>query len=275
MGGIAGSPPGLPAPPGVDIGDGETRAIGPTPNSGRPVEPALVDRPVDREPALPSLCFGALATCIVTRDRARVQRSAPRCGDDSTEDPNRHRPEAPCDNPADDDSARPPAGTRPSTSPVDRPAGSRQGQAAFAGADPAVRSSPCQAPRGLPLIFRLGLIAAVLALGLGVIYVGTGGLGVVVGGIGSTLGGFVSGVTSTPSPRATIASITDPPSLQQPSEPYTSEPTVDLVVTVPAGLAGDQVRKIRVYLTLPDQAPTAIQEASISDAPKTVIPASS
>ena len=122
------------------------------------------------------------------------------------------------------------------------------------------------------MIFRVGLIAAVFALGAGVIYLGMGGLGVVVGGIGSTVGGFVSGVTSTPSPRATIASITDPPSLQRPSEPYTSEPAVDLVVTVPAGLAGDTVHKIRVYLTLPDQPPTAIQEASIADAPKTIIP---
>ena len=86
---------------------------------------------------------------------------------------------------------------------------------------------------------------------------GAGGLGVVVGGIGSTLGGFVSGVTSTPSPRPTIASITDPPSLQQPSEPYTSEPTVDLVVTVPAGVGGDPGVQDPGLPALPDQAPTA------------------
>jgi glucodextranase-like protein len=131
---------------------------------------------------------------------------------------------------------------------------------------------PVKRSGGLPLIFRVGLVAAVFALGLGVIYLGVGGLGVVVGGIGSTLGGFVSGVTSTPSPRPTIASITDPPSLQQPSEPYTSEPTVDLVVTVPAGVGGNQSYKIRVYLALPDQAPTAIQDASVSAAARTVIP---
>jgi glucodextranase-like protein len=131
---------------------------------------------------------------------------------------------------------------------------------------------PVKRHNGLPMIFRVGLIAAVFALGFGVVYLGLGGLGFLVGGVGSTLGGFVSGVTSTPSPRATIPSITDPPSLQQPSEPYTSEPTVDLVVTVPPGVAGDQVHKIRVYLTLPDQAPTAIQDAPISAAARTVIP---
>ena len=122
------------------------------------------------------------------------------------------------------------------------------------------------------MIFRVGLVAAVVALGFGVVYLGAGGLGLVVGGVGSTLGGFVSGVTSTPTPRATIASITDPPSLQQPSEPYTNQPTVDLLVTVPAGVGPEQGYKIRVYLQLPDQAPTAIQDASISDAAKTVIP---
>jgi Bacterial Ig-like domain (group 1)/Glucodextranase, domain B len=131
---------------------------------------------------------------------------------------------------------------------------------------------PVKRNRGLPLIFRVGLVAAVFALGFGVIYLGAGGLGVVVGGIGSTVGGFVSGVTSTPSPRPTIASITDPPSLQQPSEPYTSEPTVDLVVTTPAGVGGNQAYKIRVYLTLPDQAPTAIQDAAVSATARTVIP---
>jgi hypothetical protein len=131
---------------------------------------------------------------------------------------------------------------------------------------------PIKRNSGLPMIFRVGLLAAVLALGIGVLYVGVGGLGFVVGGVGSTLGGFVSGVTSTPSPRVAPASISDPPSLQQPSEPYTSEPTVDLVVTVPAGLAGSSDHKIRVYLTLPDQSPTAIQEVPISATGRTVIP---
>jgi hypothetical protein len=131
---------------------------------------------------------------------------------------------------------------------------------------------PIKRTGGLPMIFRVGLIAAVVALGFGVVYLGAGGLGVVVGGVGSTLGGFVTGVTSTPTPRATLASITDPPSLQQPSEPYTSEPTVDLVVTVPTGVGADQGYKIRVYLALPDQPAAAIQDASISDVAKTVIP---
>ena len=122
------------------------------------------------------------------------------------------------------------------------------------------------------MIIRLALVAAVLALSAGVLFVGVKGFGVVAGGIGSTLSGFVAGVTSTPSPRPVVAVISDPPSLEQPSEPYTSEPTVDLVVTVPAGLAGSLDHRIRVYLTLPDQPPTAIQESPIAEQPKTIIP---
>lgn len=122
------------------------------------------------------------------------------------------------------------------------------------------------------MIVRIGMLAGMLALGAGVLYLGVGGLGFVAGGIGSTLGGFVANVTSTPSPRPTQATIVDAPSLQQPTEPYTSEPIVDLVVTVPSGLAGDPDLRIRVYLALPDQPPTAIKEAPLADGLKTVIP---
>jgi len=92
------------------------------------------------------------------------------------------------------------------------------------------------------------------------------------GGIGSTLGGFVQGVTSTPSPKASLILVSDAPSLAQPTEPYTSEPTVDLVVTVPAALIGDHNHRIRLYLTLPNQVATPIQEVAIADSAKTIIP---
>jgi hypothetical protein len=124
----------------------------------------------------------------------------------------------------------------------------------------------------MPIIMRIGLLAGILALGAGVLYLGVGGLGFVAGGIGSTLGGFVSNVTSTPSPKVTAAAVADSPSLDQPTEPYTSDATIDLVVTVPTNLVGDASHRIRVYLTLPDQPPTAIQDAPLAAGPKTVIP---
>jgi hypothetical protein len=131
---------------------------------------------------------------------------------------------------------------------------------------------PIQRNDGLPIIFRIALAAAVVALGLGVLYIGIGGLGKVAGGLGSTLGGFVTNVTSTPSPRATTIVPADSPKIEQPAEPYTSEATADLAVTVPAALIGDPAYRIRVYLTLPDQKATPIQDAPIATTPKTIIP---
>ena len=57
-----------------------------------------------------------------------------------------------------------------------------------------------------------------------------------------------------------------------PTEAYTSQPTVDLVVTVPASLIGDKTHKIRLYLALPDQQPALIKEVAIASTAKTVIP---
>ena len=122
------------------------------------------------------------------------------------------------------------------------------------------------------MVVRLALVAAVLALSAGVLYIGVNGFGIVAGGISSTVGGFVAGVTSTPSPRPVVAVISDPPSIEQPAEPYTAEATADLVVTVPAGLAGSLDHRIKVYLALPDQPPTAFQETPIAAEAKTIIP---
>ena len=131
---------------------------------------------------------------------------------------------------------------------------------------------PIQRNRGIPVVARLGLIALVVILGVGVLTLAAGGLGVVVGGVGSTVGGFIDDVTSTPSPKPTLAVAVDAPSIEQPSEPYTSERTVDLVVTVPKALIGDTAHRIRVYLTLPGQNPAAIQETPIATTAQTVIP---
>jgi hypothetical protein len=131
---------------------------------------------------------------------------------------------------------------------------------------------PIQRNRGIPVVARLGLIGLVVLLGVGVLTLAAGGLGVVVGGVGSTVGGFIDDVTSTPSPKPTVAAVIDAPTIEQPSEPYTSERTVDLVVTVPKALVGDPSHRIRVYLTLPGQNPAAIQETQIAATAQTVIP---
>jgi len=131
---------------------------------------------------------------------------------------------------------------------------------------------PIQRDRGLPIVAKLGLLAAIALLGLTVLYLGAGGLGTVFGGITASIGGFITDITAAPTPKPSTFTVSDPPSLQQPAEPYTAEATVDLVVTVPSAVAGDATSRIRVYLALKDQAPAPIQEAPVAATAQTVIP---
>lgn len=123
----------------------------------------------------------------------------------------------------------------------------------------------------MPLVGRLIMALALVALGLGVLYVGMGGLGKVVGTIGSMAGGFVAGVTATPSPQPSVATISDAPSVQAPEEPYTSADSTDLVITVPRDVVGDPKARLRIYLALKDQAAVAIDEVPIAG-PTTIVP---
>ena len=124
----------------------------------------------------------------------------------------------------------------------------------------------------MPLPIRLGLAALVVVLGVAVLSVAAGGVGVVVGGVGSTFGGFITDVTSTPSVKPTFITVTDAPRIEQPAEPYTNQPTVDLAVIVPQALAGDTDHRVRIYLALEGQNPTAIQEAAIGPTNRVIIP---
>lgn len=124
----------------------------------------------------------------------------------------------------------------------------------------------------MPVIVRVAMTLAIVALGAVVLYVGAGGLRNVAASLGTTFSGFVAGVTATPSPVPSVATISDAPTLAPPEEPYTNVSSVDLVVTVPSAMVGDTEHRIRVYLALKDLAPQAIQEVPIADSPKTVIP---
>jgi hypothetical protein len=104
------------------------------------------------------------------------------------------------------------------------------------------------------------------------VYLGAGGLGTVAGALGSTMSDFIAGVTATPVPSTTPVPASETPKVESPEEPYTNQESVDLVVTVPAALAGDTDYHLRVYLALQGQAPTAIQEAPLAATPRTIIP---
>lgn len=119
---------------------------------------------------------------------------------------------------------------------------------------------------------RLLLVIAVIGLGAGVLYLGAGGLTTVAGMVGSTLTGFVQDVTATPTPTPTKVAAATTPTIAAPSEPYTNQESVDLVVTVPKTLAGKPDYRILVYLALEGQQAVPIQDAPLAQGPRTIIP---
>lgn len=122
------------------------------------------------------------------------------------------------------------------------------------------------------MILRAGLALTVMALGVGVFIVATGGLTRAMGAIGSSVDGFLTNLTATPSPRPTVAMIADSPLIERPSEPYTNEPSVDLVVTVPPSVVGDPDTRLRIYLSLPDQVAAPILEVAVGPTRRVVLP---
>ncbi|MEJ7748501.1 MAG: Ig-like domain-containing protein [Candidatus Limnocylindrales bacterium] len=132
--------------------------------------------------------------------------------------------------------------------------------------------TPIQRGGGVPIVARLLLLVAVVAMAAAILYVGAGGLASAAGAVGSTLTGFVKDLTTAPTPAPSPPSVSDPPTIASPAEPYTNAGSVDLVVTVPTGLAGNPDYRLRVRLALEDQAPATIQEVPVGPTPRTVIP---
>src|SRR5689334_2023344 len=131
---------------------------------------------------------------------------------------------------------------------------------------------PVRRSREIPLIGRLALGVGVLAVAVLVLYIGAGGVGFLAGTLGTTVTNFVKGVTATPVPSATPTVIADAPTIQSPTEPYTNQQQVDLVVTVPQRLAGNPDYKVRVYLALKDQPSAVIAEKALAATAQMIIP---
>jgi hypothetical protein len=116
------------------------------------------------------------------------------------------------------------------------------------------------------------LAIAVVALSAGVLYVGAGGLGRVAATVGSSLTGFVDDLVATPSPSATPLAVSDAPSIEPPDDPYTSEAAVDLVVTIPSLVVGDEAHRIRVFQQLKDQQAVPIGEWPVGAGQRLIVP---
>jgi Big-like domain-containing protein len=126
--------------------------------------------------------------------------------------------------------------------------------------------------RGLALPFRLLFVVAVVALCAGVLIAATGGIGKVAASVGSTFVGFFADLTATPVPSATPSLLADTPVLQEPGEPYTNQPTIDLVGTIPADVVGKSDIRIRVYVAIGEQEPGIVTEVPVGRAEQFIVP---
>jgi hypothetical protein len=114
--------------------------------------------------------------------------------------------------------------------------------------------------------------AAVVALGVGVLIFANGGLGTLAGAIGSSFNGFVTDLTRTPEPSAPDPVVADAPTLEAPDEPYTNQPTIDLVGTIPASVAGQAGTKIRIYLAIGKGDPGVAIEVPVGTSQHFLVP---
>ena len=90
--------------------------------------------------------------------------------------------------------------------------------------------------------------------------VASGGIARLAGSVGGALVGLTERITATPGPSVPPAEPSDAPTLVAPPTPYTNQPTVDLVGTVPADLAGRDGYRIRIYVAHGDERPVPIRE---------------
>jgi len=126
--------------------------------------------------------------------------------------------------------------------------------------------------RGLALPVRLLFIVALVALSGGVLFAATGGVGRIADAVGSTLTGFVTDLTTNPSPSPSIGVLSGAPSLEKPDEPYTNQPTIDIVGTIPGELTGSTDNVIRIYVAIGDQDPGVVTELPVGRTPRFVVP---
>ncbi len=115
-------------------------------------------------------------------------------------------------------------------------------------------------------------IVAVVALCAGVLFAASGGMGKVAATVGSTFTGFFADLTATPVPSASPSLLSDAPILEEPGEPYTNQPTIDLVGAVPANLVGNPAIRIRVYVALGDQPAGIVTELPVGRTPSFIVP---
>ena len=117
-------------------------------------------------------------------------------------------------------------------------------------------------PSGLPLVVKMVLGFAIIALGGAVLLASTGVLGRAVSGVGSSLAGFLG-----QAPAATVAPsavpLPDAPEFAMPTTTYTSGDTIDVSGSVPASVTGRTGYTVVVSGGLRGESPTNLASVAV------------
>ncbi|HYN70277.1 MAG TPA: hypothetical protein VEX41_08710 [Candidatus Eisenbacteria bacterium] len=117
--------------------------------------------------------------------------------------------------------------------------------------------------RATPAPARFSLAVGILALAVIAFVAASGSVGPLAAAFGAGFSGVVKILTVSPEPQAPEIVPTTSPIIASPANPYTNQPTVELRVTLPAGVAGSDDAKVRMYLALEGVAPAPIAEVPI------------
>ena len=160
---------------------------------------------------------------------------------------------------------RPPSGSRPApakTRPV-APSPTRLS-----------RHRQIERRRDLPLVAKVFLALAVVALAGSIAWIGSGGIGPVVSAVAGSFGGIVGRIgdavaSQSPSPPPLVG---DAPAITPPDGPYTGDELLDVTVTVPTAIVGQDGYSVRLWVTLKDAPRTILAEVAVGPTSVLVIP---
>jgi hypothetical protein len=113
-----------------------------------------------------------------------------------------------------------------------------------------------------PLATRTLLALSVVLLAGAALLAASGGIGPVLSTLATGFGSAIGRLSATPVPSVNALPPTESPRIAVPQQPFTSEASIDLNVTVPPGVIGDPSAKVRIYLAL-----EGLQAAPIVDVP--------
>ena len=116
------------------------------------------------------------------------------------------------------------------------------------------------------------LLAALVGLGLTAVLTANGSVGRVATAVSGSVTGAVAGLTATPTPRASVATVSDAPTIVVPKEAYTRDDRVDVVVSVPGDVVGNEDAVVQLYLERPQREARPLQEAPVGESQELVIP---